>query len=398
MPTSPHIGPQLAQRRRRRALTQEDLATLAGVSVDVVRRLEQGRRTSARLSTLDVLADALKCTTAALLGPEPRQVDEPSLTVDGIRHALTAPEALGLWESAEPELANPVALREQMRRVWKLYQAGAYAQVTAYLPELIGQVRTAAREDEAKTQVQAEGLLATAYQAAAGVTITLGHKDLAFLAVDRAVAAARASGSDLHHAAAANFLSWIYRRQGRLGDAEQIATRAAEAIEPPWVGAGSEELAVFGSLLVNAAGAAARAGSAQRCQDLTAMARSAAERLGADRVDRWSVFGPGVVAMTAVNDAVELDDLDLARSLIGQVPPTSKAPASWRSRYLLNAAHTRVQLRDDQQAVQALMEAHRVAPEWVRYHPQARTTAQVLLERGSGRRAPRLVELAHGER
>jgi transcriptional regulator with XRE-family HTH domain len=394
VPTSPHIGPQLARRRRRRALTQEGLAALAGVSVDVVRRLEQGRRTSARLSTLDALADALQCTAAALLGSEPPRVAEPSLEIDGIRHILTTPEALGLVESAESEPVTLIELHEQMRRVWALYQGGAYTEVTTRLPELIEQARTTAREGEGETQVQAEGLLATAYQAAAGVAITLGHKDLAFLAVERAMGAARASGSDLHHAAAANFLSWIYRRQGRLGDAEQIATRAAEAIEPSWSGASKEELAVFGSLLVNAAGAAARAGGVQRCRDLTAVARSAAERLGADQVDRWAVFGPGVVAMTAVNDAVELEDLDLAHHLISQVPTTSRTPASWRARYLLNAAHARVELRHDRQATAVLLEAHRVAPEWVRYHPQARATAQALLERGNGRRSPALVGLA----
>ncbi|WP_435109992.1 helix-turn-helix domain-containing protein [Nocardiopsis synnemataformans] len=395
MPTSPHIGPQLVRHRRRRALTQEELAAAAGVSVDVVRRLEQGRRTSARLATLDVLADALGCTTAVLLTPEQCTAAEPPLAVDGIRHALTSPEALGLIESAESTPADPAELREQIRRVWALYQDGAYTQVTVRLPELISQARAAARQGGGDAQIQAEGVLATACQAAAGVTITLGHKDLAFLAVERAMAAARASGSHLHHAAAANFLSWIYRRQGRLDDAEKIATRAAETVEPPWSGATEEELAVFGALLVNAAGAAARAGGVRRCLDLTAVARSAAERLGSDRIDQWAVFGPGVVAMTAVNDAVELDDLDLAHRLIGQVPTTRGVPASWRARYLLNCAHTRVELRHDQQATAALLEAHRSAPEWVRYHPQARTTAQTLLERGNGRRTPGLIGLAH---
>lgn len=395
VPTSPHIGPQLVRHRRRRALTQEELAAAAGVSVDVVRRLEQGRRTSARLSTLDALASALECSTAALFTPEQRIAAEPFLTVDGIRHALTAPEALGLADPVEPTPADPAELREQMRRVWALYQDGAYTQVTVHLPELISQARAAAREGGADAQVQAEGVLATAYQAAAGITITLGHKDLAFLAVERAMAAARASGSHLHYAAAANFLSWVYRRQGRLDDAEKIATRAAEAVEPPWSGANEEELAVFGALLINAAGAAARSGGARRCRDLTAVARSAAERLGHNQIDQWAVFGPGVVAMTAVNDAVELDDLDLAHHLIGQRPTTRGVPASWRARYLLNCAHTRVELRHDQQATAALLEAHRIAPEWVRYHPQTHTTMQTLLERGNGRRTPDLVGLAH---
>ncbi len=38
------IGERLARLRRRRALTQEELAERAGVSVELVRKLEQGRR------------------------------------------------------------------------------------------------------------------------------------------------------------------------------------------------------------------------------------------------------------------------------------------------------------------------------------------------------------------
>ncbi|MEV2276993.1 helix-turn-helix transcriptional regulator [Nocardiopsis sp. NPDC049922] len=398
MPASPHIGPQLARRRRLRALTQEELAAAAGVSVDVVRRLEQGKRTGARLATLDALADALGCATAGLLTADPEPVETaPGLDVDGIRHALTGPDALDLIDTidaAEPDPPSVVEMRAEMGRVWALYQDGAYAQVSMRLPEVIAQARYAAREWQEQDQVAAHGILATAYQASAGVAITLGHKDLAFLAVDRALAAARASGSQLHHAAAANFLSWIYRRQGRLSQAEQIATRAAEACEPSWMSATPEQVAVFGALVVNAAGAAARAGHAPRCWDLTSIARSAAERVGGDRTDRWAVFGPGVVAMTAVNDAVELGELDLAHHLIDRVPSSGRAPASWRARYLLNAAHTRTELRHDQQAATALLGAHRIAPEWVRYHPQAHTTTQALLERGNGRRVPNLVDLA----
>ncbi len=395
VPTSPHIGPQLARLRRRRALTQDELAASAVVSVDVVRRLEQGKRTSARLSTLDSLARALGCTTADLLALDQKEgASGGGPRVEEIRHALTTPEVLGLIEPVEEEPVCLEELRGQMQRVWALYQDGCYAQVALRLPEVLAQARLLGRESVGDEQVEAEGLLATAYQAAAGVTITLGHPDLSFLAVERALNAARFSGSELHHASAVNFLSWVYRRSGRLSDAEHVATRAAEAIEPPWSGASSSHLAVFGSLLVNAAGAAARTKHVNRCRDLTSIARSAAERVGSDHVDRWAVFGPGVVAMTAVNDAVELDDLDTARRLIDQDPTGEGVPSSWRARYLLNVALTHTRHRNYQQAIEALAEAHRVASEWARYHPQSRVTAQILLERGYGRKAPNLVDIA----
>lgn len=69
-----------------------------------------------------------------------------------------------------------------------------------------------AHESSGSEQVDTEELLATEYHAAAGVAITLGHSELAFLALARAMGTARVSGSDLHHATAVNSLFWIYRR------------------------------------------------------------------------------------------------------------------------------------------------------------------------------------------
>jgi transcriptional regulator with XRE-family HTH domain len=53
------IGRQIAALRHRCGLTQEQLAESAGVSVDVIRRLEQGQRRTARFATLQSIAAAL---------------------------------------------------------------------------------------------------------------------------------------------------------------------------------------------------------------------------------------------------------------------------------------------------------------------------------------------------
>ncbi|MFC7273800.1 helix-turn-helix domain-containing protein [Paractinoplanes rhizophilus] len=60
-------GVQIARRRTQLGLTQEQLAERAGIALDTLCRLEQGRRTSARLSTLDKIARALQVETAAIL-------------------------------------------------------------------------------------------------------------------------------------------------------------------------------------------------------------------------------------------------------------------------------------------------------------------------------------------
>jgi len=66
--TAGHLGDRIARLRRKRGMTQEELAEQAGISVDVVRKLEQHRKDSVRLETLRKLADGLHTDSASLLG------------------------------------------------------------------------------------------------------------------------------------------------------------------------------------------------------------------------------------------------------------------------------------------------------------------------------------------
>jgi transcriptional regulator with XRE-family HTH domain len=399
MASPPHIGERLALLRAWRGMTQEELAFAAGTGVDVVRRLEQGVRASARLTTLTALAGALDVPVADLLsgsgdaGPQPAS---NATDLGDVRRVLTSPDVLpgfGGMAPAPGRATDLADLHTCTDRMWGRYQNGAYGPVARLLPDLITDARRAAREATGADRVAAHSVLATAYQAGAGVAITLGHEDLAFIAVERAVLAAELCGDPLHRAAAANFLSWIYRRHGRLAEAEEVATRAAEQCEPRWLQADPGRIAVFGGLLLNASGAAARAGHAQRARDLTRTARAAAERLGTDRIDRWAVFGPSVVAMTEVNNAVEYGDPEEGLALVCRVPPRGRVPGTWVARYLLNVAEVQAGKGGTRAAGEALAEARRLAPEWVRYHPQARAAVESLLSRC--RRPPQeLVELA----
>jgi transcriptional regulator with XRE-family HTH domain len=61
------IGAQVAQLRRQVGLTQQQLADRCGLSSDLIRRLEQGARTSARLTTVVALARGLRVPVSALL-------------------------------------------------------------------------------------------------------------------------------------------------------------------------------------------------------------------------------------------------------------------------------------------------------------------------------------------
>ena len=69
------IGYQLRRLRRLRGLTQEDLADRADVSRDLVAKLEQGRRQTARISSLASLAGALDVELSTLVTRPPRVLE-----------------------------------------------------------------------------------------------------------------------------------------------------------------------------------------------------------------------------------------------------------------------------------------------------------------------------------
>ncbi|MGH3718439.1 MAG: helix-turn-helix domain-containing protein [Pseudonocardiaceae bacterium] len=95
--TEPTIGERI-RALRKPICTQHDLAAEADVSVDVIRKLEQGRRRTASIGTLHRIARALGVEIAELLGPS-RPVsttgeDQPG--VGAIREALTSVDAFSM--------------------------------------------------------------------------------------------------------------------------------------------------------------------------------------------------------------------------------------------------------------------------------------------------------------
>lgn len=63
------IGLQIRALRARHGLSQKQLATLTGLAVPALSRIENGRR-DVKLSTLLRLAEALRADVATLLAPE----------------------------------------------------------------------------------------------------------------------------------------------------------------------------------------------------------------------------------------------------------------------------------------------------------------------------------------
>ena len=103
------IGRQIARLRQARGLTQEKLAERADVSVDVIRRLEQGQRDTARMATLKAIAAALDADISVIIAARQRGAVRPEMRAPGprdlnrrelLRLITTGTAALGAAQAA----------------------------------------------------------------------------------------------------------------------------------------------------------------------------------------------------------------------------------------------------------------------------------------------------------
>ncbi|MFF8374488.1 helix-turn-helix domain-containing protein [Streptomyces lydicus] len=391
----PGIGDRIGRLRARRKLTQEGLAERAGLCVDTVRKLEQGVRRTARLSTLNALARALDVEPSALVGqPATFEVrsegEQPSVLA--LRQAVSPVSDL-LGDEPDPEDPPGIAaLRDSLRSTERIRRDGRMAEIGVLLPQLIRDAKAAARACSGSDAAAAQSVLAEAYQVAATTLAALGKEDAAFTALERSMAAA-AKGDDPHlETVGFSSLAWVLTKQGRLADAERVALRAAERIEPGFRSP-PLELALWGVLLLRGATAAVRLERQDAVRELLTMASAAAARIGTDRLDYATPFGPTNVGVAKVNFLVEMAESSEALRTARTVPELDALPPTWRARFHVDRALAFADLGKDEGAQQALLTAERTAPEWMRYHSTSRRLVADLRNRERRRTSP-LTELA----
>jgi len=398
MPASRSLPDNLARFRKARDLSQEQLAAAAGVAVDTVARIERAERKTTRPSTVSKLATALGVTPEVLLGIVPQARDTDVANVAALRHAITASEEIpGLADFNEQAELLPLAtLTESAHSAWRAYVEGRHGELLHALPTLLVDARRLVHDAEDDLRAAAHRVLSTTYRLGAGLAGRFGLDDLAWTSAERALRAARVSDSpDLETAISIRYLVWTLVRQGRTEDAERVAVRAAEQIEPRMLDRDPKRAGVFGNLLFNAASAASRSGRAERANDLLTVAQAAAVRAGTDHASEAAIFGPRVAALQAVDVAVIAGDPETALRLAIHVPDAQgKVPAFWEAGHRLMLAAAAAELRDNQRALEYLAEARDLAPDWVRYQPLGTTTMRTLVDRAARRRGESFAALA----
>ncbi|WP_238783115.1 helix-turn-helix domain-containing protein [Streptomyces monomycini] len=386
------MGDRLARLRLRRGLTQEQLAEAARLSVDVVRKLEQGRRRTARLSSINALAAALDTEPSHLVGQpgtfeiqQDAQDEAPSVLA--LRRAVSpVSDLLGDDEDHE-EPPTIGQLRAALRSTESIRREGRMGEIGVLLPSLIRDARTAAHAFTGAEAAAANSVLAVAYQVAATTLTALGKEDAAYTAMERSLAAVRLSDDPHLETLSASTLSWVLTKQGRLADAERVAMVRADSIEPGFRSP-PRDVALWGILLLRAATATVRQKRHAAVTDLLRMASAAAELIGEDQIVYAVPFGPTNTGVAKVNFLVEMEQSERAVREARAVPDLASLPPTWRARFHVDRALAHHDLEDDKAATRALLMAERDAPEWMRYHSTSRRLVTELRESAGRRDAP----------
>ncbi|QKW20974.1 helix-turn-helix transcriptional regulator [Kitasatospora sp. NA04385] len=373
-----HIGDRMRKLRRDARLSQEGLAIKAGVHVDVVRRLEQKRKHSARLPTLHALSRALGVELAALIGDPPAVPStgdaEPAGLV-AVRRAIMPPMFAPPPVRDEADNLSVDLLRQEIAEAWSLYHAADFGRVMELLPDTIADARLAAAVGAGRGRLAGQHALGKALQLAGHLAIRLGKTDLGLTSLERAVAAADAAEDPLLTAMMCNSIAWAYQRQNRLDDAQHLAVAAADSVERDHLMASAEHLRVWGGLIMSAATSTARNGDYTGAADMMVAAEKSAARvpkLPASGDGRMvSVFSRSSVRIERVRLAVQHARPEEALTLARGLRLSADTPTSWRTWLLLDVARAYTDLGNSTEAVAALTKLNRVAPGWIRHHTLA---------------------------
>ena len=380
------IGDRVAFYRGRRGMTQRMLADLVGRSEDWVSKVERGVRDIRRVDVVQELARALRVEMGDLLG-------QPVLAEDGdqngddipaIRDALMTPRRLSrtLFRSLQSATPLPANRSAQLaEHAWNNYQQGRIGRVVAELPRLIDLAQTL--EDNATaTERQGWAVSARVHHLATTTLSKLGESDLAWIAAERAMYAADQADDPQVLASAARAGTHALLASGRFDDAVELGSTAASWMRDQLVNDDPAALSLLGMLRLRTAVAAARRHDREATRDLIGRARRAADRLGHDG-DYWQTgFGPTNVNLHYFSTLLDLGDVEYVAEHGAELNPTHLS-VERRVSHTVDVARALSLVARDDEAVQLLLEAERLAPHLVRQNPTVRETVKTMYRRAA---------------
>jgi transcriptional regulator with XRE-family HTH domain len=372
------IGDRIREVRKRRGLTQRELARSSGVSVSLIRKLEQDDYGDVRLETAHRLAVVLRVPTSALItGPDARDPDRESVDhLDAVRRALEG--TLGGDLADAPTLEGVTAA---FRDAVPLLIANRYTEVGALLPTLLRDADALVACSVNGTESAARGLRAQIRQVCALLMSHTWQFDVA----EHAIQLATDDAADpLTHMSVIDERCWGLIRAGRLAETRDLAIQWADDAEPRMSKAGRDELAAWGRFLLRVSTAAVRDNRPGEARDALRLAKMAAAGTGSDFLlpyNPWQVFGPATVAIIQAENAMIQDRPDVTLGIATQIEGRPFPVSRHYHRHRLDVAHAHTAMRQYPDAVAVLQDVRAAAPEWLVQQRYASDILQKIIER-----------------
>jgi transcriptional regulator with XRE-family HTH domain len=392
------IGARARMIRRRRGLSLEVVAGLAGISKQYLSALERGQRGFNRRGLIEDLATALSCSVADLTGqpyslPD-RQSTEVAVAVAGISTALHATTL----EDVPDQPARPLP-----ELILRAAQSNAYADDARYamagqgLGAVLMELHVHAATGDSRERQSALVALAEACMVAYCLAYRIGQEDLAVIAARRGFdAAVRAERPDLVGMLAMSHAVALMRVRARPRAAAVCVDVLGEISVLPGPTPDDTRVAeACGILHLTSALVAAREGRTSEIDTHLAEARSLAAHTGERNHLRYH-FGPTNVAGWELSIAAEHGDgLGAAERFTAMATDLSVLGSRCREGYVqfaLARCWAKAGGARDSEALRALDTADRLAPVVIRNDPIARDLV-VMLDRRARRRVWELESL-----
>jgi len=225
-------GRRIAAARKRRGLSQRELGAILDRSETWVSQVERGVRTIDRMSVIERVAEVLDIPASELAGGS--AVAAPSAPEDqraASDLALALVSSISLRAAVDSSNVDGTELAAEAVRAWEYAHSSAYEQLGELLLGLLPEMETAARAASGDESRRAYHALAKAYHAAAAVLSKMSQTSAAWVAVERAIAAAEKSGDPLLMAEGAFRLTLVFQGARWLDLAQRTASSAVDALE-----------------------------------------------------------------------------------------------------------------------------------------------------------------------
>jgi transcriptional regulator with XRE-family HTH domain len=381
------IGNNIATHRRAAGVTQQDLATRIGKSVQWVSAVEQGRRHAERLTDLLRIAQVLQCSIEDLIGrsvdhlaPGPRP---PGEAIAAVREAILRAAVPERLHRPVPPLAD---MSERVASAWAVWHSSptAHSVLGGLLPSLLIDANAAYRTEADRRS--AARILAGAYQIVRQWLHHVPDADLAWIAADRAMSAAREADDPHLIALGAWALSASYRRAGQQDEATRLCLAAADELKTHITRSNPDPslLADYGMLHLAASISAAQSDDDGRAWALHRVADDAARAL-CTAYDPWTAFSRSNVDIHGLAISAELGRADDVVEYSNRLDISGMPSVERRTAALINTARGFVRRGDDEAAVLVLLDAEKISQEEVRGSTLVRELLRELIHRDRAR-------------